>query len=211
MNSSPQNLEPVNGSVLDDKIVAFFAENPSIEPYFIHFKNLSFTQFSSLTDAEIKEKIGDIDEDTILKFRGTGAQFPNEEDADLLIAANEGEISKVDDDDVIETGLGVRLVTIKVLRCQSITTCIMEELPKKCESCLHNIAKLTQDHKLCNRLKSSSAQNIPQIKAFPIGKFELIVSDESFMNMLKVKGVVSNNVKKQVGGVIYEFLKSIFP
>lgn len=212
MDPSLQDSNHVEQTLVDNELVAFFTANPSIELYFKHFKDLSFAEFSSLTDAEIGEKIGSSDGDIILKFKDARTQNLQDVENELLMAAN-GDDSTRAEDDFVEVGVAVPVVAIKVHRSQSITSCIVSELQNKCDPCLHNASNNNnnQNYKLCDRLRSSSANNIPQIKPFPIGKFQLLVSDESFRNMLHVKGVTCNNVKKQVGGVIFEFLKSFFP
>lgn len=196
---------------VDIELVAFFNDNPSIEPFYSFFKQATFQSFANLSVEDLTTTLGtnipNLD-DVVKDIEECRKQITAQDEINQLLEATNNDATN-DGDLIIETGLAMRLVSIKVKHLRSITSCIMKGLQLKCDSCNYNLSH--EDHKLCKRLKCSSAVNIPQIKPFPIAEFELVVSDESFENMLKFNGVVSNDVKKEIGRVIYDYLRTIFP
>ena len=199
----------------DVQLVSFFTENAGIDSLYKYFTHFTYSEFLSLTEQQVRECVvpdQEVDEEFIVKLLNIKARCVTHVEIILLQERNEDiHQSEGDGDHNLDLDVtAARAVTMKITPIVSVKSCIMRGLTEKCDNCVFNNLH-TSSPKLCHRLRNASTKSAPQLKPFPFANFELVVMDRSMESQLIVNGIRDTDVKKTIGAVIYEYMRTIFP
>lgn len=200
----------------DELLVGFFNSYPGLDKYYNLFDQETFSSFMQIPAADIRQRLGphmtNVDEITGFII-GCRSEYANDQENDddhgttEAVSGNPNQGEVLNTDSYVKQRIFIQINTVTMLK-----SCLLSKRPL-CLSCVfnqgHDISEFTP--KLCERLLFRKKSSVVQVKPFPIAHFILVVNDKILLNRIKTFGIKCCTVRKEVGAVIFDFLKSIFP
>lgn len=205
--------------VLDPTLEQFFNSNPGLDKYYSIFKHDTFSGFKSLSVQQLSDRIGhhvpNIDEiiGRIVKSRSEYSNtFDDLDESETLSAEQISTDILASSSANVTNGIVQRRIYLKVVPMIILKSCIITN-SQLCMNCTFNQENdITEKMPmLCERLMIRSKSSAAQIRPFPIAEFKLIVNDGNLRNRLEDRGIKCVIVRKEVGTILFDYLRSIFP
>lgn len=203
----------------DQLLVDFFNSTPGLDKFYSLFDQETFSSFLKLSRDQIFQRLGQnvphVDDviDQIINSREIYSEERNSEEninADELYESENG----VQTGQVLVTETYVkRRIYLHVTPIVVVKSCLINK-SQLCLNCEFNQGLnvgTDEKPKLCEKLVLRTNSSAVQIKPFPIAHFTLVVNDQSLLNRINHLGIRDVSVRKEVGSVLFDFLKSIFP